>query len=118
MKRQPRLSRSQVLARLRAHAAQRGGVSPGLLHQHDRIVLRSLLQHFPSFEAARRAAGVAAAAPRRQRRPGRRATNAIWSRRRVIAELRRLDRIGQSTMWADLMHSGRADLVGAAVTYA
>ncbi|HEY0986004.1 MAG TPA: hypothetical protein VGD80_03090, partial [Kofleriaceae bacterium] len=107
MKRQPRLSRSQVLARLRAHAARRGGVSPGLLHQHDRIVLRSLLLYFPSFEAARRAAGVPAAAPRRQRRPGRRAPNAIWSRRRVIAELRRLDRSGRSTMWADLMHSGR-----------
>src|SRR5689334_22833225 len=124
MKRQPRLSRSEVLARFRAHAARHGGVSPASLHAHDRIVLRSLLLHFPSFEAARRAAHVPVAAPRRRprgrrRRPrGRRGRGALWSRRRVLDELRRIDRAGRSTMWADLMQAGRGDLVVAASIYA
>lgn len=47
----------------------------------------------------------------------RRPLTAVWSRRRVIDELRRLDRAGQSTMWADLMQAGRGDLVGAAAIY-
>jgi hypothetical protein len=117
MKRQPRLSRSEVLARFRAHAARHGGVSPASLHAHDRIVLRSLLLHFPSFEAARRAAHVPAAAPRRRAR-GRRGRGALWSRRRVLDELRRIDRAGRSTMWADLMQAGRGDLLVAASIYA
>ena len=48
----------------------------------------------------------------------RRSPKAVWSRRRVIDELRRLDRSGQSTTWADLVEAGRGDLVGAAATYA
>lgn len=116
MKRQPRLSRSQVLARLRAHGARHGSVSPASLGKHDRIVLRSLHLYFANFDAARRAARVAA--PARRARGKRRGRTAVWSRRRVIDELRRLDRGGKSTTWADLRQAGRGDLVGAAVSYA
>lgn len=51
-------------------------------------------------------------------RAGRRSPSAVWSRRRVIDELRRLDRSGQSTTWGDLVEAGHGDLVGAAATYA
>jgi len=43
---------------------------------------------------------------------------AVWSRPRVIDELRRLDREGSSTGWADLMESGHGDLAAAAAAYA
>ena len=118
MERQPRLSRSEVIARLREQAARHGAVSPGLLATHDPIVLRSVRLHFPSFDAARRAAGVPAARPAATVRRKHRPPNAVWSRRRVHDELRRLDRGGTSTAWADLMQAGRGDLVAAATTYA
>ena len=117
MKRQPRLSRSEVVARLRALAAQHGGmVSPGLVGSHDGALLRSVRLHFASFAMACRAARVALArrAPRSVlRRPG-----AVWSRARVVRELRRLDAEGASTGWAELMQRGPAGLVGAAAAYA
>lgn len=149
MTRQPRLDRSAVISRLREHAARVGAVSPASLAQQDRLVLRSLRQHFPSFEAACRAARVpmagrravvdvvesalaatptsgrtrrkqpespAAAARAGATHPGTR--RAGWSRQRVLDELRRLDRSGESTSWAELMQSGRGDLVGAAAAYA
>ena len=118
MERQPRLSRSEVIARLREQAARHGAVSPGLLATHDPIVLRSVRLHFPSFDAARRAAGVPAARPAATVRRKHRSPKAVWSRRRVHDELRRLDRDGTSTAWADLMQTGRGDLVAAATTYA
>lgn len=118
MKRQPRLGRSEVIARLRDHAARYGAVSAASLRKRDRLVLRSLLLYFPNFEAARRAARVPAAKPVATARVKRRSPRAVWSRRRVIDELRRLDRSGQSTSWADLLQAGHGDLVAAAATYA
>jgi len=47
----------------------------------------------------------------------RRAATAVWSKRRVIGELRRLDRSGASTSWADLMQAGHGDLIAAAAVY-
>ncbi len=76
MKRQPRLSRSAVLAGLRDHAAKHGFVSAASLAKRDPGVLRSLHLYFPNFEAARRAARVPVARPaalvrvkRRRRKP-------------------------------------------------
>jgi len=76
MKRQPRLSRSAVLAGLRDHAAKHGFVSAASLAKRDRGVWRSLHLYFPDFEAARLAARLPAAKPaaivrvkRRRRKP-------------------------------------------------
>jgi hypothetical protein len=128
MTREARLSRTEVVARLRDLAARWGALSPSVLAQRDRLVLRSLRSQFPSFEAACRAAGIAIAAPPARPRPAEgaarsaarpeRAAGAMWSRRRVLDELRRLDRSGGSTSWADLMQRGRGDLVAAAAAYA
>jgi hypothetical protein len=93
-------------------------VSPGALATQDRLVLRSVRLYFPTFEAARHAAGVPAAQPAAVARGKRRSPNAVWSRRRVLDELRRLERSGTSTAWADLMQAGRGDLVAAAKMYA
>jgi len=54
----PRLSRTQVLARMRAHAKAHGTVSTQSLYAHDRIVLRSIPLYFVGISAAREAAGV------------------------------------------------------------
>jgi molybdenum-dependent DNA-binding transcriptional regulator ModE len=118
MKRQPRLGRSEVLARLRDHAARFGAVSRASLDQREREVLRSVPLYFRSLDAACKAAGVPGAMRRPAARARRRSPSAVWSRRRVIDELRRLDRSGQSTRWGDLVEAGRGDLVGAAATYA
>jgi hypothetical protein len=118
MQRQPRLARTQVIARLRRHAARMGELSAGALDKQDRRVLQSLRLHFPSFEAACRAAGVAVAKPRQGARGKIRMPNAVWSRGRVVEELQGLDRRGQSTTWGDLVEAGRGDLIGAAATYA
>src|SRR3954466_2141790 len=102
MQREPRLSRSEVVARLRALAAGHGGaVSPRLLVTHDGAAARSLRLHFPSFAVACRAAGVAVARPPRRRRA--RGRRAVWSRARVVGELRRLAARGAPTGWAELM---------------
>jgi len=89
MKRHPRLSRSAVLAGLRDHAANHGGVSAASLARRDRGVLRSLHLYFPNFEAARRAAGVPAVRPaaivrvtrrrRRARQPTPRGPGRRWN---------------------------------------
>jgi hypothetical protein len=118
MQRQPRLSRTQVMARLRAHAARLGEVSVGALDEQDRLVLHSLRLYFPSFEAACRAANVAVAKPRRGERGTIRMPNVVWSQGRVVEELQGLDGEGQSTTWGDLIEAGRGDLIGAAATYA
>src|ERR1051325_10048139 len=84
MQRQPRLSRSEVVARLRELAEQHGGaVSPRLIATHDGQVLRSLRLHFPTFALACRAARVEVAKPARRPRlrPG---SNAVWSKDKVI----------------------------------
>ncbi|HEX3764009.1 MAG TPA: hypothetical protein VHW23_35180 [Kofleriaceae bacterium] len=116
MQRQPRLGRSEVIARLRALAAQHGGaVSPRLLVTHDGAAARSLRLHFPSFAEACRAAGVEVARPRRA---GRRTARAVWSKRRVVDVLQRLDAAGASTGWDELMQRGEGALVRAAATHA
>lgn len=61
MKRQLRLGRSEVIARLRDHAARFGAVSRASLDQQEREVLRSVSLCFRSLEAACDAAGVAVA---------------------------------------------------------
>jgi hypothetical protein len=118
MQRQPRLGRSEVVARLRALAARHGGaVSPRLLVTHDGAAARSLRIHFPSFAMACRAAGVAVARPP-PRRGLRRSARAVWSKDRVVGELRRLDARGAPTGWAELMQRGRGALVRAAAAHA
>src|SRR5260221_2795894 len=102
MKRQPRLNRSEVVARLRTLAARHGGaVSPGLLATHDSLVLRSLRMHFPSFALACRAARVAVAEPPPRRRSNlrQRSPRAIWSRRQVVDQPSRLGGAGASNRW-------------------
>jgi hypothetical protein len=118
MQRQPRLRRSEVVARLRALAARHGGaVSPRLLVTHDGAAARSLRIHFPSFAVACRAAGVEVAKPP-PRRGLRRTSRAVWSRDRVVRELRRLAARGAPTGWADLMERGHGALVRAAAAHA
>src|SRR5439155_11288796 len=118
MQRQPRLSRSEVIARLRALAAQHGGaVSPRMLASHDSAVLRSLRIHFPSFALACRAARVEVARPP-PRSVLRRSPSAAWSKDRVVDELQRLDSEGASTGWAELMQHGQGALVAAAAAHA
>src|SRR5262245_55882943 len=118
MQRQPRLSRSEVVARLRELAKQHGGaVSQRLIATHDGQVLRSLRLYFATFALACQAARVEMAKPpRRPRlRPG---STAVWSKNKVVGELQRLDGEGESTGWAELMESERAALVRAASAHA
>src|SRR5437868_5178429 len=112
MQRQPRLSRTEVVARLRELAAQEGALSLQWLAAHDGQVLRSLRLHFPTFALACRAARVKVAGPARRARATR-STNAVWSKDQVADELRRLDGDGASTGWAELMEGERANLVRA-----
>jgi lambda repressor-like predicted transcriptional regulator len=49
---------------------------------------------------------------------GRRSPRAVWSRGKVVGELRRLDRAGASTGWAELLEGGRGALVRAAASHA
>jgi hypothetical protein len=84
MQRQPRLGRSEVVARLRALAAR---------------------------------AGVEVARPP-PRRGLRRPTRAVWSKDRVVGELRRLAAEGVPTGWAELMQRGHGALVRAAAAHA
>lgn len=125
MEYQPRLSRSEVLARLRQHAKHYGFVSTDSLLRHDRIVLASLRLYFVGLNAARRAAGVPAppyVKPRRKTGPKPGATMPmrvrLWTRARVVAELRVLARGGHSTRLSDLLQAGKSSLVAAAVKHA
>jgi hypothetical protein len=106
-----------VIARLRAHGERFGSASQASMAKHDPGALRSVRLHFTSFDEAREAAGVRAA-PRARRTGTRRPSKAVWSHRRVVRELRRRERGGQSTGWAELMSDGHADLVGAAAVHA
>ena len=122
---EPRLSRSQLLARLRAHAKAHGAVSVKSLYERDRIVLRSLPLHFVGIDAAREAAGVSGPAYKKPRRktgpkPGSKVSKrpALWSRQRVIDELRALSRAGRRTALADLTAAGFGTLANAAAVYA
>lgn len=117
MQRQPRLGRSEVVARLRRLAARHGAVSPRLLVARDAAAARSLRIHFPSFATACRAAVVDVARPP-PRRGLRRSSRAAWSRSRVVGELRRLAARGAPTGWAELMQAGQGALVRAAATHA
>lgn len=118
MQRQPRLGRSEVVARLRALAARHGGaVSPRLLVTHDGEAARSLRIHFPSFAVACRAAGVEVARPP-PRRGLRRSARRVWSKDRVVSELRRLAARGTPIGWAELLQRGHGALVRAAAAYA
>src|SRR4051794_9596210 len=127
MQRQPRLSRREVVARLRELAAQEGALSLRWLAAHDGQVVRSLRLHFPTFALACRAARVEVARPPRRPRAQRgqgtasatgTGPNARWSKNQVADELRRLDGDGASTGWAELMEGERANLVRAAAAHA
>ena len=120
----PRLNRSTLLSRLRAHARKHGSVSIRSLYEHDRIALRSLPLHFVGIDAARDAAGVPGPAykkPKRKTGPKPGSTigrgPALWSRERVIDELRALDRAGKRTALADLTTAGLGTLAHAAAVY-
>ncbi len=126
MEKQRRLTRVQVVTRLREHAARYGYASTATLDRTDKIVLRSIPLHFIGIAAARLAAGVAGPPyqkPARKTGPkrGSKPSNpqvATWSRARVIAELRRLHRAGRSTTWQDLLNAGHSSLIRAANKYA
>jgi hypothetical protein len=68
---------------------------------------RAVMHHFGSLTTARRRAGIPQ--PRRKR---------LWSRGRVVRELRRLHRQGQPVVESHLRRIGRHDLVGAMAKYA
>jgi len=126
MEKQTRLTRSQVISRLREHSSAHGFVSSVSLDAHDKIVLRSIPLHFPGLSAARHAAGVPGPPyqkPRRKTGPKAgskpaRARPRTWSRQRVLEELRRLDRSGRSTTLQDLLAGGLSTLIRAAYVYA
>ncbi|MBA3451971.1 MAG: hypothetical protein H0T42_02600 [Deltaproteobacteria bacterium] len=126
MEKQTRLTRSQVISRLREHASAHGFVSSTSLDAHDKIVLRSIPLHFPGLSAARHVAGVPGPPyqkPRRKTGPKAgskpaRARPSAWSRPRVLEELRRLDRTGRSTTLQDLLVGGHSTLIRAAHLHA
>nr|MBA3502125.1 hypothetical protein [Deltaproteobacteria bacterium] len=126
MEKQIRLTRSQVIARLRAHAAKHGFASFESLDAQDKLVLRCIPLYFAGLVAARHVAGVEGPPHRKSGRktgpkPGGKPTyvrKRAWSRKRVIDELRRLHREGQSTGWRDLTAHGHSNLIHAAQLYA
>lgn len=121
----PRLTRPQLLARLRAHAKANGTVSTSSLYEHDRIVLRSIRLHFVGLDAAREAAGVPGPTYKKPaRKTGPKPGSSVgkrpaeWSRARVLDELRSLHRAGRRTALADLTAAGLGTLAYAAAVYA
>ncbi len=126
MEKQTRLSKSQVVARLREHAESTGFVSHATLANKDNLLLRSIPLHFAGLAAARHAAGVAGPPYRKPVRktgpkPGTKSSTPraiTWSRERVLQELQRTERAGRSTALRDLMAAGRATLVRAAQVFA
>ncbi len=126
MDRQQRLTRPQVIARLRANAAARGFVSFATLDPDDKLVLRSIPLYFPGLAAAREAAGVLGPPHKKGGRktgpkpgtpsPQRRVRT--WSWRRVLDELRALHRARKSTRLEELLTLGKASLVAAARMFA
>jgi hypothetical protein len=120
----PRLTRSQLLARLRAHAARHGCVTNASLHAYDPDALRSIPLHFVGIAAAREAAVVPGAPyvkPRRKTgpKPGsvKATRRSAWSRARVIEDLRRLHREGQRLALHDLERNGHGALIHAAAIH-
>jgi len=95
---QPRLARSAVIGRLEALDSTHGFVAIGWIRKHDPLLYRSLYLHFDGIADARRAAGLA---PRRAPR---------WSLARVIEDVQRLHRAGESTKQHDLLRAGRSGL--------
>ncbi len=126
MEKQTRLTRSQVIARLREHASAHGFVSSSSLDAYDKLVLRSIPLHFPGLAAARYVAGVPGPPyqkPRRKTGPKpnskpARARQRMWSRLRVLEELRRIDGAGHSTALQDLLAARQAGLLRAAQLHA
>lgn len=92
----PQLSRVATISRLAIAHVKHGFIGTKWLRRHDRTLFRSIPVHFDSLSDARRAAGIVE----------RRAIK--WSQERVIAELRRMARAGESTTLHDLkrQHSG------------
>jgi len=119
----PRLTRRQLLDALRAHASAHGIVTTASLHAHAPAVLRSIPLHFAGIAAARETAGVSAPPMSPRAKTGPKPGSAIgkrpllWSRARVLHELRKLQALGQRTAWADLMNAGQSALIHAAQVY-
>src|SRR5438105_6371958 len=118
MEQYPRLTRAEVINRLRAHARAYGFVSVESLHQHDPIAQRSIVLHFVGLDAARHAAGVPGPPYQKPRRktgpkpggpPGR--IERIWSRERIIKELKRLHSAGQVLTRDALERAGHLGLI-------
>jgi hypothetical protein len=121
----PRLTKTALIERLRIHERRYGSVSTVSLKRHDPSASLSIHMHFPGLSAAREAAGVAGPPyikPKNKTGPkptstfGRRPN--LWTKERVLADLRRLHRAGRRTAHADLMAAGLSGLVHAAVLYA
>jgi hypothetical protein len=101
------LTRDEVIVRLQTYTAQHGTPTSRWLKQHDALAYRSLLMHFESIAAARKAALVPS--PEHRRR---------WSRTRVLEELRRLARQPRlSVTTRGLYSAGYSGLVSAARKY-
>lgn len=103
-----KVSRGDVLGRLRMLAASgHGRLRAASLARRHSALYRAVLHHFGSFDAARRAAGLAPL-PKARR----------WSLDLVVSELRRLHRSGVRIAFTELRAAGRHDVLSAAEVYA
>jgi len=97
-------SRPDTIATLRRRASR----GPVLFNNLEASLRRSILFHWGGMTKARTAIGLPRLTPPRQK----------WSRDRVLAEIRTLDRAGQHLSANALLRAGRNDLVVAAAKYA
>ncbi len=119
MRRAPRLTRAQVVSRLRAHARAHGFVTLSSLAKHDPDVHRSVPLFFPGIDAARAAAAVQGAPFVKRRaktgpKPGTSASKVRpvqWTKEHIIDELKRIDSAGHSTQVGALITAGYGTLV-------
>lgn len=103
MQRATNLTRSDASVALRKQA-QRG---PVLYSELDRPLQRAVLIHWGSLREARKAIGLRPLPAARQ----------LWSKERVLVEIRNLHSRGQHMSTVELARAGRMDLIVAAKTY-
>jgi len=101
----PRLSRSAVIGRLGVLEVKHGYVTAAWIRTHDPLLYRSIPLYFNNLPEARSAAGLAVHRPLK------------WSLERVVEEVRRLHRAGESTKPQDLLRAGRANLYHAVIRH-
>lgn len=122
MRKAQRLTRAQVIRRLRAHAAAHGAVTNASLSKHDKTLHRSIPLHFVGIEAARVAAGVPGPTFVKRRaktgpKPGTKPPNVgviHWTEQRIVDELRRLANTGMAMQSGVLIAAGHGTLVRSA----